>query len=80
MLRVIGLRASKSPRVPEEQISYQLGHRRPGDHTTPRYGVWAGLLGTKPPPRWMINRVLKLAETNSHSIPTTATKRKRRCS
>jgi hypothetical protein len=74
------LRASKSPRVPGEQISYQLGHRRPGDRTTRGYGAYepeyldeaARALGA-----W-INRVLKLAKTNSHSNPTTATEQTRR--
>ena len=73
------LRASKTPRVPGEQISYQLGHRRPGDRTTRGYGAYG--------PEYLdeaalaldawITRVLKLAEANSHSIPTTAAKRTR---
>jgi hypothetical protein len=74
------LRASKSPRVPGEQISYQLGHRSPGDRTTRGYGAYGPEYldeAARALDAW-INRVLKLAETNSHSIPTTATKRKRR--
>lgn len=72
------LRASKAPRVPGEQISYQLGHRRPGDRTTRGYGAYepdyldeaARALNA-----W-IGRVLELAKANSHAIPTTAPKRR----
>jgi len=71
------LRASKNPRVPGEQISYQLGHRRPGDRTTRGYGAYepeyldevARVLDA-----W-ISRVLKLANTKSHGIPTTSVKK-----
>lgn len=34
------LRASRSPRVPAEQISYQLGHRRLDQRTTRNYGEY----------------------------------------
>jgi integrase len=34
------LRASKAPRVPEEQVNYQLGHRRPGNRTSRGYGQY----------------------------------------
>lgn len=73
------LRASKSPRVPSEQISYQLGHRRPGDRTTRGYGAYEPEYldeAARALDAW-ISRVLKLVETNSHSIPTRAIKRKR---
>jgi hypothetical protein len=69
------LRASKRPRVPGEQISYQLGHRRPGDRTTRGYGAYE--------PEYLeeaavaldgwIRRVLELAEANPHPIPTSLT-------
>jgi hypothetical protein len=34
------LRASKSPRVLEEQVNYQLGHRVPGNRTSRGYGQY----------------------------------------
>jgi len=69
------LRASKEPRVSGEQISYQLGHRRPGDRTTRGYGGYE--------PEFLeeaalaldgwIRRVFDLAEANSHGILTAGT-------
>ncbi len=66
------LRASKSPRVTGEQISYQLGHRRPGDRTTRGYGAYdsdyleeAALVLDE----W-VRRLIEQAEANSHPIPT----------
>lgn len=72
------LRASKKPRVPGEQISYQLGHRRPGDRTTRGYGAYGPEYldeAARALNAW-ISQVLTLVETNSHTIPTTATGRK----
>ena len=68
------LRASKAPRVPGEQISYQLGHRRPGDRTTRGYGAYG--------PEYLdeaacaldawTKRVLKVVDSKTHLKPTTA--------
>ena len=71
------LRASKNPRVPGEQISYQLGHRRPGDRTTRGYGAYEPEYldeAARALDAW-INRVLKQAKTNSRGNPTTSAKR-----
>ena len=72
------LRASKNPRVPGEQISYQLGHRRPGDRTTRGYGAYGPEYldeAARALDAW-IGRVFRLVEANSHAIPTTVTKRR----
>lgn len=71
------LRASKAPRVPGEQISYQLGHRRPGDRTTRSYGAYEPDYldeASRALDAW-ISRVLKLAGVKTHGKPTTKAKR-----
>jgi hypothetical protein len=66
------LRASKNPRVLEEQVNYQLGHRRPSNRTSRGYGEYGPeyLSEAAQALEGWIARVFKLAKLNSHGIPT----------
>jgi hypothetical protein len=58
------LRASKVPRVMEEQINYQLGHRCPGNRGSRGYGQYSPeyLAEAAAAMEVWVNKVLRLAE------------------
>ena len=66
------LRASKKPRVLEEQVNYQLGHRQPGNRTSRGYGQYGPeyLAEAAEALELWIAKVFKLAGLNSHGILT----------
>lgn len=72
------MRASKAPMVPEEQVNYQMGHRRPTNRTSRGYGQYGQEYLTEAAralETW-ITKVAKLAGLNSHGIPTASRVRK----
>jgi hypothetical protein len=64
----------RKAKVADEQIAYQLGHRRPENRSTRAYGEYdpSYLAEAAAALDDWVARVLRLAAGNSHGIPTAA--------
>ena len=69
-----GTTVLRKAKVPDEQIAYQLGHRRPKNRSTRAYGEYdpSYLAEAAAALDAWIARVLHLAAGNSHGIPAGA--------